>query len=463
MLDQSFSAKNFYNILVYQNRKGENLEGRFFKDKIFDIYTVEIKRLNSCIRERRKYIQESGKDKKIFFRYRRLLNFYKRKVKVKKKESLIALLHEVSTNINNPDFKIELITGEARGKTIYQLDDTPENYFLNKQLQYNFRKTYKVKQANRFQIVEQLGKLLDDKFPKYIVRTDIKSFYESIPVDKIASKINEDNLLSPLSKKFIRQIIYGYKQLSGNEVGVPRGIGISAYLSELYLRNIDNEIRQLKNLMYYQRYVDDIVVIFYPETLQDLKTNHLEDIRKIFNSNDLELNEDEEKTKVAELSGNSSKKVDLNYLGYKYTIKDSTSWTERKLEVSLTDVKIDRFKKKIDLTIKAYKEQVNINKRRAASLLKSRIVFMTNNTRLTNNKGHILTGIYFSNRLITHGKNQLQELDTYLSNEIDGLDLSLKQKNRLKTFSFSSGFDNKTFVKFTTTDMAFIMKAWKSI
>ena len=50
MFDQSFSAKNFYNILINENRRGNNLEKEFFRQEIFVTYTLEIKKLNSKLR-----------------------------------------------------------------------------------------------------------------------------------------------------------------------------------------------------------------------------------------------------------------------------------------------------------------------------------------------------------------------------------------------------------------------------
>ena len=45
MLDQSFSAENFYSILVYENRKGNNLEKKFFRDNVFEKYSLKLKEI----------------------------------------------------------------------------------------------------------------------------------------------------------------------------------------------------------------------------------------------------------------------------------------------------------------------------------------------------------------------------------------------------------------------------------
>lgn len=42
--------------------------------------------------------------------------------------------------------------------------------------------------------------------------------------------------------------------------GLPRGLGISAVLSELYMKYFDLSIRRVGGVYYYARFVDDIIV-----------------------------------------------------------------------------------------------------------------------------------------------------------------------------------------------------------
>ena len=135
-----------------------------------------------------------------------------------------------------------------------------------KQIQKNIQHSFKVKQADRNEIVSQVVNMLDNEFPKYIIRTDIESFYESIPHNELKNVINRNYILSPLSKKVIYEILRQYQSITGLDKGIPRGIGISAYLAELYMRDFDNDIKSLKNVTYYARYVDDIIAIFVPKS-----------------------------------------------------------------------------------------------------------------------------------------------------------------------------------------------------
>ena len=44
-------------------------------------------------------------------------------------------------------------------------------------------------------------------------------------------------------------------------LGVPRGIGISSLLSEIYMRDLDDCIKKRPEVIFYARYVDDIFIL----------------------------------------------------------------------------------------------------------------------------------------------------------------------------------------------------------
>src|ERR1700739_1427943 len=246
MLDQSFSAENFRKILDIENRKGIYLEGEFYPD--IDDINKKIKEINSSIR----FLNKKGLSREDYNKEREKLNEKKEYLKTEKEENLIKKLGVVSSVVTAPDFKLKIeIDATITDKPVYKTTRILENLLTLKQLQYNFRKLYKVKQSNRYAIISHLKNLLDDGFPKTIIKTDIKEFYESIPHDKLLKKINDETLLTHLSRRFIQQILKEYKDKSQLADGVPRGIGISPYLAELYMREVDAKIKSIPNVMYY--------------------------------------------------------------------------------------------------------------------------------------------------------------------------------------------------------------------
>lgn len=458
MLDQSFSANNFLSIAIDENRKGVNLEKEFYKSEIYDKYTLVLKEINKSLRERKKTVT----DEELFKRYFRFLNHFKRKVKKEKENKFLEILNVVCEKVNKKGFILD-IDKSPLDPLIFTTPRNPENYFTLKQLQYNFRKLYSVKQSNRYEIVNQVKCLLDDKFPKFIIRTDIKGFFENIPTEKLIKKINTDHLLSPLSKKFIRQIIWQYKTKSNKSMGIPRGIGISAYLSELYMRNVDDEIKKMENLVYYARYVDDIIAVFIPSTItKNFDTSkYLKKIETIIKEKGLELNKKKEKTKEFDLLKSEDEEHQLNYLGYKYIFENKIKRNRiSKIDISLTDLKIKRYKSKIKRAFEIYQIQEHINKTRGYRILKKRIKYLTCNTRLTGNKHRILIGIYFSNNLINN-YDCLDQLDRSLNYYINRyIDLPNK-KEILKKYSFKRGFLARKFVYFTSHQIKEILQIWK--
>ena len=443
MLDQSFSADNFRKILDLENRKGVYLEGRFFPN--LKQITEEIKQCNLEIRKKKKERIANDNTLKELYEIRE-------KLKINKEEHLTNELQKVSEKVVARSFEIELHKIEIpNDKPIYIIKDTPEHFFAMKQIQINVSKLFGVKQANRLVIVQQVKVLLGDGFPKYVLRTDIDNFYESIPHGPLLQSINENNLLTPLSKRILRRILDQYKDKSGTDKGVPRGIGVSAYLAELYMREIDKALKDLRDVTYYARYVDDIIIIFTPfpdDVSRDYRKDDVEEIVEI--KYKLLLNN--AKTITFDLR-HQNKNCELDYLGYKMSF--GTAETKTRLATK----KVDKYKKRIDLAFADYANLSKVDEKKARKLLVKRIRFLTGNTRLMNNKKNILVGIYYSNSQLTE-LIDLIGLDAYLKNKIKNQITLPQVQRRLKQYGFKQGFVKKRFSPFNIQELSEIMKIW---
>ena len=445
MENQSFSAENFRRILDLENRKGLYLEGRFFSH--INEITEKIKQCTKEIKEKQK--NKTGLDTEIEELYKR-----KKELKEEKNEKLNAELQKVSKKVVATDFKIELEKKDIKNKKpVYITKDSPEHYFTMKQIQRNVSRLFDVKQSNRYEIVSQVKNILKDGFPKYVLKTDIDDFYESIPHERLLKKINDDNLLTPFSRKIIRQIISKYKRLSGNNKGIPRGIGVSAYLAELFMRDADDEIKSMEEVSYYARYVDDIIIVFTPKS-NAYHIDYFEEIKNIIeNKFNLKLNN--QKTISFDLLDPKQRHLcTMEYLGYKITFGTGEIKTE------FTEKKFNKYKHRIDLSFNNYLNLSKIDEKKARKLLVKRLRFLTGNTRLKNNKKNILVGIYYSNCQLTEKKN-LIKLDSYLRKKISTSIKLTKLKERLRKYNFEDGFEAKRFSPFKTHEFQKIMKIWK--
>lgn len=413
---------------------------------------TEVRKINESIRDCNKDIRDAKKGK-ISLDVSKLYE-KKKNLRKKKELKLEAELEKISEQVTTKGFRIQLKKVTIPQKApLYVTKNSPRFYFALKQLQRNISKLYGVKQSNRFNIISQLKIILDDKFPKFVIKTDLKNFYESIPHDRLLRIINEDNLLTPFSRNLLVNLLNEYKKLSGNSKGIPRGIGVSAYLAELYMRDIDEEIKNLSSVSYYSRFVDDIVIVFTP-TPTEISRDYLKEVRNIVESQkyNLKLSPSSEKTDTFDLRY-SKADCKMEYLGYKIR------FGENELRTYLTDKKLEKYKSRLKLAFDHYKNLSKVDEKNARKILVKRIRYITGNTKLSNNKKNILVGIYYSNSQLTE-LDGIERLDLSLNAHIRSKVKKTRVIKRLSKYSFKNGFLNKRFSPFTPKDLKEIKSIW---
>ncbi len=470
MLDQSFSAENFQNIFQIENRKG-NLKKEMFPDDYIE-KALKIKQLKKDIWIKLSARKKGEISKEQYVKFQEEANNEIKKHKKEKDDVVYKQMKEISQKVNDPNFDFPITIDNRNGSSVYLLEKNLATFYALKQLQYNVQKTFKVKQANRYHILKQIRILLKDNFPKYVIRTDIKSFYESIPQAKLIRSIEENTLLNYQSKEFISLIIKEYENKKDiltfeKNKGIPRGVGISAYLSELYMRNTDSRIKSLSDITFYARYVDDIFIVITPHNSIRTIESYLEEIKTIVSDSELSLNES--KTILIDML-NPQQYVNktITYLGYKFTITGSKS--KYNTSINISDSKIEKYKTRIEWSINAYNTESKYNERGARKKLFDCLRMLTGNTTLINSKKGIKLGSYFSNSILEkENLEDLLNLDNYL---IQICDNSLKpyhklkvDKEKLKThikrnFSFYKGFIEKRFHSFEAKQLALLKRTW---
>lgn len=493
MLDQSFSFENFRVILDVENRKGNYIEHKdFFKED--DIFLVSRKISDKIIDKNKDIRDEKASLYAITVKtdsdYEKLNGLLEEKEKLKEDRdvALEAILQEISEKANKINYTLSLKKGLVKfGSQLYVINNSPENYFVSKQLQRNIYKTFKVKQASRKSIISQLEILLKDGFPKIIIRTDIKSFYESIPHKQLLSKIEQNSLLSYPSKKIIKKILNQYwnilvadgiKTITDERVGIPRGIGFSAYLSELYLRSFDKKMESYPNVTFYKRYVDDIILIITPNTKNEIKkTNtYIKEIENLLlQTTKLKINTSKTEAFDLKTKKKTSKTYSLTYLGYKFIfgckkLNKKVTWIP--LKIRMSDNKLQRYKTKIELAFQDYNSSlgkyVGIEKG-VSKLLLLRIKFLTNNFQLLRRKSNVFIGVYFSNEFLSFPYEDLKELDLRLTEQITLLPNTTRSNEllieKLSKMSFEKGFKEKRIVQFSTDSFKTnkILKIWNNL
>jgi hypothetical protein len=448
MLDQMFSAENFRRIYDAENRKGADLATRYFPS---------LEPLTLTVRDKVKEIRELRKVKStltdVDFEARLLaLKAELASLKSAKSSAIDALMVDVNKKVLKSSFKIELSKKSGpKGKDVFCIDAGPETFFVIKQLQRNIQGIYGVKQASRYDLVCQLRDMLGSKFPFELIRTDILQFYESIDRQKLIEKLDGDQFLSVASKKYIKQALSSYGVISGCATGIPRGVGISAYLAELYLRLVDNAIRNLPGLVLYCRYVDDIVAMFARSPVGKDVGSIKDKIISILGESGLAHND--AKTYEIKLAAGASAKFE--YLGYRFLVGAG------KLEISPSAAKVVKYRARMNAAFSDYWREMPVSPRSAFRKLAARIKFLTGNTRLSNSKSCAVTGVYYNNSIV-NDLSSFKLLDKRLKARILELKRSSLQK-MLKNLKFTTGFEQRRYHNFSTQELQVIVKVWKYV
>lgn len=136
-----------------------------------------------------------------------------------------------------------------------------ENIMVMRKINDNVRRAYRVKQANRLDIIRQVQQALRETTPKHVIRLDIRSFYESVPKRALLKRLRTDRLVSTRTLDLLNRLL---KLVSHQGTkGLPRGLQISATLAELHAVKLERSLREIPGIYYVARYVDDIVLFSY--------------------------------------------------------------------------------------------------------------------------------------------------------------------------------------------------------
>lgn len=422
MLDQSFSAHNLEVIFDLENRKG-NIDINWMPEG-YRVAAAEMKELRRQISE----LKSKGRKKseEDLSKIDELEKAYK-KGKEKKEASRQDFLRDCEEKINSRDFRFILTKywDDDSDKEVFKLNaDDPAVFFALKQLQYNIHKTFKVKQANRHAILCDVKALLHTRMPLHIVRTDISGFYESIPQVALLEKVEGNTLLSHKSKAFIRAIIKLYDDCKDDTivakgVGVPRGVGISPLLSEIFVRDLDSQIKSYVGTQFYARYVDDIFIIL--TSLPDGQNNakdYFAGLQTMFSKYGLTLKDEtdpKKKCKLLDVVQKDDAFDAFDYLGYSITITRNKRQTNASFGLSKN--KIDHFEEKVNHIVTHFENRSKVNIKEAYKDLFDLLNYITGNTKLFKSKSGVKVGLYYNNDLLDK-KEDLDTLQQYLRDKV---------------------------------------------
>lgn len=321
-----------------------------------------------------------------------------------------------------------------------------QNLILRK-LFNNIKRIYKVEQSDRNTIVKQIKVLLEENVDIWVVRMDVKKFYESIDRSRITLKMKRDNRLSYDTINLLQKL-FDVPTIVTNK-GLPKGIGVSAALSELYMKYLDLNLKRVEGAYYYARFVDDIIVFCSTElsakNIWKCAENNLSNLG-------LELN------KRKSYIWNPNQESELTYLGYTFFK------SKNKLKICIAEKKQKTIKTRI---VKSF---VRYSKDRDFNMLKMRLKFLTGNFTLYQADTLIPTkvGIFFNYRMATDIK-ALDEIDRFYQRILhcqhgklgSRIRLTKKELKDIEKYSFRFGFNNHVNHHFSIDKMIKITRCWQ--
>lgn len=332
-------------------------------------------------------------------------------------------------------------------KRTYRPDfDSASAWFAYRHLESELRQEMHTRFSNRNSIVDLVSDSMSWSFNRTIVRADVKEFYENISHESLINRLEGDPSVSSSSVRAVYSLLESYKMVSGQTRGIPRGIGLSACISEYVLSRFDDTMRSRSDCLLYVRYVDDVYAVFGPRAdPRRLKQEFREGLEPL----GLELSSKAEKCRF-EGADPSKTPAALEYLGYRFSFG-------RAPEVVLSSRRLDRMRERIEVAFRIYDGSKQSSWEKA--MLLDRIRYLTSNTKLGGNKRDAYVGIRFSQPAL-NALDQLDELDALIQKESARLnDTSLQLK--LQRLSCRSGFETSKFHTWTPRRMQGMSSIWR--
>ena len=366
-------------------------------------------------------------------------------------------------------FKLNKIGSKIVCKVVKYSDEL----FLRK-LNNNLLELTRIRNVDRDSIIESIKTILKEGTEYRVYRLDLKSFYESVPINIVLDKIDAIRQLSIPTKAHIRSILCAFTS-TGNS-GLPRGLSLSATLAELIMRDFDEAIRSHPNVYLFSRYVDDIIIVSNGE---ENKRKFLRWIKEKLPTG-LNLNPNKQATKERACLhkenyntysiASTAKSMCFEFLGYEFIVTDPSKpgkKTPREVSLDIAQSKIKKIKTRLIKSI------LDFNKNKDMQLLDSRIAFLCTNFSVidSDRDRKRLAGIYHNYHQVDPTTSvALPELDNYLSKIISSgqgsacdvffMNTSDSQRRNLLRWSFVRGFNEKKYLSFSKARLSDIKRCW---
>lgn len=346
------------------------------------------------------------------------------------------------------------------GKEYFQLifHDKATSYVLSRLLIDELKETFDIIIHDRNVILRNLSSAFNNQKPKIVIRSDIKSFFEGVCHKRLFEIMESNENITQLSLDFYKKIFIEFERHRHTTekigYGLPRGLAVSSYLAEVFLKQVDLRISSRNEVCFYSRYVDDIILLIKNHADKDAN-KYFCNVSKIFNEIGLELHEKGDGKSSTVCIASAVTPIG-EYLGYTLEWDSETS----KLIFKLPSHKIDKKKQMIDNAFLNFEIQSKKSIKQAKRDLMGCLNMISANYQLSGTKRYIRTGIYYSNRLL-NDYSSLNTLTEYLqsktlepykrafSSERDMINYISRLKRLVNKIDFHKNWETRKMVSLT--------------
>lgn len=448
-LDATFSAANYRHIWDEHARRGRPL-GSLIPEVVS--LGEDLRKLRAS--QKSKLSMSSDSRSAVRFEQQREVD----ELLSRRRDALTRMLNvyalDASRRIRNQEYDLGLTALPPRNqKVVYRLSalDSPASYFLVKQIERNIREAFDVTMPNRHRMMSQVVTLLQNKTPKTLLKLDVASCFESISHASLREMLKNQPRLGQTTQLFLDNLISAYGDLTGKPCGLPRGVGISSFLAEAFLKTVDSEIRLMQGVTYYARYVDDIVIIVTDVT-HDKRASEIRDrVTDSLRRRGLRRNHSKERL----LSSTDGSKRRITLLGYEVAVHMPNG--EASIDISKT-----RYTDYVDRLESAFKRYRTNAGAGAATALEKRVALLTSNQRLWRPGGFNSNGVRFSHKAMREPGARLYKLDQHLQRLILDNCSDPTLRDRLAEHSFVEGFKSVRFMRVSQRRRDQITSIWRT-
>lgn len=229
------------------------------------------------------------------------------------------------------------------------------------------------------------------------------------------------------------------------------------------MRNFDMWLKSQPNVMFYARYVDDIIIILSHLISETTIENFFSEISTSISKLGLNLHpQGSSKSVLIDYNPNYGKRQTFEYLGYKIRLNP------KNITFLLSDKRCARITSRINNAFKYFESNYKKDPRKARIDLIDCLNLLSGNTGLHKSKFGVKTGLYFSNDLISEECEQLHKIQAfYIHCKVNRLSLEVnpfgdeaqkdaylnRLKNKLIQINFVERWKKKTMFSFSVKRM----------